>query len=237
MHALISIHDVMPETLENVSGIIERLPDACRPHLVLLVVPGRNWQPFQIEQLREWQQQGYILAGHGWHHEVKEIRSLYHRLHAALISRRAAEHLSQPADQLRSLLSRNYAWFIGHKLQAPDFYVPPAWAMGALNLDDLALSPFRYFETLQGIMDSASGKRLFLPLAGFESDNRFRCAFLQPWNSLQRILSSSRRPLRIGIHPHDFEYGLSGQLERFLRQTTHSLHYSELFTDWGTGAV
>ncbi len=68
-------------------------------------------------------------------------RSAYHRLHAALISRDVAEHLSRPAHELVALVHRCHGWFAAHGLPAPTLYVPPAWALGGTRwLDALPRS-------------------------------------------------------------------------------------------------
>ena len=94
MHALISIHDVMPSTLNRVSRLTQDLTHLQSCNITMLVVPGHQWSREQLDVLREFEQQGYILCGHGWHHSSKKIRGVYHRLHSLLVSRHAAEHLA-----------------------------------------------------------------------------------------------------------------------------------------------
>lgn len=240
MRALVSIHDVMPETLDRVADLIQRIPPAARSGLVLLVVPGRNWQPRDIEQLALWQQQGLELAGHGWHHRAERIASLYHRWHARFISRRAAEHLSLSRQALRQLLVANHHWFESHQLAPPELYVPPAWALGALRRQDLAASPFRYFETTSGlyrVIDAASVARRHLPLLGFEADTAGRQCGLRLWNRANRALASERRPLRLALHPYDGELLLARDLSRALAGLTECLDYRALFDRARTSPV
>ncbi len=136
--ALISIHDVMPETREQVSQILALLPQGPQA-ITLLVVPGSNWQTADLDWLHQLQQQGYPLAGHGWLHRCEPPISLYHRLHSLLLSRRVAEHLSLSASGIDALIRNCHQWFLD---------VPPAWAMGSISRAQLAAMPFRLFETL-----------------------------------------------------------------------------------------
>ncbi|MDA1300151.1 MAG: polysaccharide deacetylase family protein [Proteobacteria bacterium] len=224
MHAMVSIHDVMPDTLSRVEAIVARLPVPCRRNLTLLVVPGLEWQASQIDSLRRLERDGCILAGHGWTHRARTIKGPWHRLHALLISRNAAEHLALGRDEIIELIRRSRQWFESNGLVAPDLYVPPAWALGAVSRQDLTRLPYRYYETTSGIFDASKGRRLGLPLAGFEADNRLREGLLRISNVCNRLLSGPERPLRIAIHPHDFEYRLGDRLTALLGQV--SINYS-----------
>ena len=228
LHAIISIHDLAPDTFSRVSGLIDSLPAIGRKKLSLLVIPGGAWQPQQIHQLQQWQREGMRLCGHGWHHRARSVRGIYHRLHAWLISRDAAEHLALSRSELKNLVQRNFDWFAEHDLEAPDCYVPPAWAMGKLNAQDLQDLPFRYYENTSGYVDSATGRHIALPLAGFEADQVWRQWSLNVWNGINRAASSRRRPLRISIHPYDAEYRLKDALRRYLEAVTETYCYREL---------
>lgn len=220
----------MPETLGHVRDIIDRLPDPCRRHLILLVVPGLNWQDRDIGQLQQWQQEGYLLAGHGWTHEVCEIRGWYHRLHSLMISRRAAEHLSLSRQEIIDLVRRNHAWFSAHDLSSPDYYVPPAWALGPVSNTDLQSTPYEYLELTSELRHISSGDRLMLPLVGFEADQSLRKWSLAFSNVTNRMISSHSRPLRIAIHPYDFSYRLSQALTKLLTQVDETVDYHDLLT-------
>ncbi len=229
MRALVSIHDVMPETLERVEWLLSLMAEPVRRGTVLLVVPGRAWQPDQVAQLARWQSQGLELAGHGWTHRAERIQGWYHRCHSHWVSRHAAEHLSQSRAALRELLERNYCWFIGQRLRPPSLYVPPAWALGALTADDLVASPFSFVETTRGLWHLPSGQRCALPLAGFEADTPARAALLRAWNWANAVWASPNRPLRLSIHPYDDELMLSRQLRQWLAGVTEPVDYRVLF--------
>ena len=240
MHALLSVHDVMPETFARVADILPRISSAldeqCRKHLLLLVVPGRNWQPLQLRQMRAWQEQGFLLAGHGWLHEVREIRRLWHRLHSLVLSRRAAEHLSLAEAEIQQLMRDNHAWFAGEGLAPPDLYVPPAWALGKISSQALAETPFRYLEVTSGYIELQSGATRRLPLVGFEADTRLRQLALAISNQANLTLASHKRWLRISIHPSDCELLPGAGIDGLLGRITRSLHYAELFAAGGHGA-
>ncbi|WP_196157424.1 polysaccharide deacetylase family protein [Reinekea sp. G2M2-21] len=217
--ALISIHDVMPYTLSRVQGILEGLlVEVPTDHVMLLVVPGLPWSEPQIGVLKSWQQQGFVIAGHGWQHRVRKTTTWFHRLHSALVSRQAAEHLSLSEDELVRLMTANYQWFIRHDFKAPHFYVPPAWAMGSISRQALRRLPFSGYETTTGWISNTTGRRRRLPLLGFEADTAVRAFCLWLWNRVNRRLARKNRPVRVAIHPFDDEFRLARQLVATLTQ-------------------
>lgn len=227
--AIISLHDVMPDTLEAVTWWLQHwLADIEPSDVTLLVVPGLDWQPQQLAQLRAWQQQGYELAGHGWLHRVRRISTLYHRLHSILVSRQAAEHLSLSETELIELLERNYQWFTDNDFQSPELYVPPAWALGQLGRSARRHLPFRYLESTAGFYDLHAHRFHALPLAGFEADARWRVPSLRLWNGLNRRLATSQRALRLSIHPHDHRYYLAADLQRWLQEGVQAVNYRQV---------
>lgn len=207
----VSIHDVMPETLEAVAGLLALAGRAGWARVTLLVVPGLDWDTAGIARLRHWQAEGHQLAGHGWRHHVEAIRGLRHHLHSRLISRHVAEHLALDAEGILALMRRCHAWFPAHGLAAPTLYVPPAWALGPLPAARLGAQPFRRVETLAGIRDARSGRLEASPLLGYEADGRLRAAALRSSNALARALARWRQP-RLALHPFDGELALAPDL-------------------------
>lgn len=227
--SVISIHDVMPHTLSRVERLLAtalvRVPPA---HVLLLVVPGLDWEPEQIESLKRLQNQGYELAGHGWVHKVDGIRTFYHKLHSFFISRDAAEHLSKTEQELISLLEQNIGWFKQHDFKSPKFYVPPAWAMGRIRESTLREFPISCVETTRGFLDLRTGRRRLLPLVGFEADTGFRAGFLRIWNRLNCWPVKALRPLRISIHPFDDDYLIRDQMHQLIEEA-QTIHWSAVF--------
>ncbi|MEO0510868.1 MAG: polysaccharide deacetylase family protein [Verrucomicrobiota bacterium] len=249
MKALVSIHDVMPHTFERVERILEWLKKQQVPPVTLLVVPGRLWQPGQIERLRVLATEGYELAAHGWLHETTPRRP-YHRLHAALLSRNVAEHLDLDSSGILELLKRSRNWFSQNELPKPEFYVPPAWALGPISQNDLAQAPYQLIETTRGLIhltrdpcSNVSAKkspsserpeprvtRSFrkLPLTGYEADTPFREFFLRRWNAAQaKSAKNNNLPLRISIHPDDLELRVANQMSRQIQSVETFLTYTD----------
>lgn len=198
--------------------------------VTLLVVPGKDWSDGDMAQLRDWQAQGLLLAGHGWTHEVRDIRRFYHRLHSLLLSRRAAEHLSLDGDEILSLIKNNYEWFLTHDLTPPNLYVPPAWALGRVDKAALQDLPFDYYELLGSVLNARSGKESWMPLVGYQADTRLRALALRPWNYANQLLSGrSGLALRIGLHPGDDDLHLAAQMRRQIRACDRYISYAELF--------
>lgn len=215
--ASISVHDVMPSTLGDTAAILSMLKaHGIRP-VPLLVVPGLSWTADQIARLRRWQAEGHELVGHGWVHRAETIKGIRHRLHSIMLSRDAAEHLALNAAGIASLVARCHAWFAENGLAAPKRYVPPAWALGAISRDALADLPFHTYEILAGDIDALTGKLRRLPLVGFEADNWARARALRAWNRLNCALARrSNAPLRVAIHPRDFNLELGRDLRSLI---------------------
>lgn len=229
MKMLVSIHDVMPVTLDRVEHILARLNDAGLAPVTLLVVPGTGWQREHLDRLRTMVAAGAELAGHGWRHEVRHVRGIKHRLHSALISRRAGEHLALSTREILRLMLINHRWFARHGLPEPGLYVPPAWAMGPVPRRFLDRLPFDQFETLAGVYDRRDQCFHSLPMAGYEADTTFRAVAVRGFNRLNVLWAeASGRPLRLGIHPDDFELKLADDLAAMLRAGGQPVSYSSL---------
>ena len=227
MYGLISIHDVMPDNLPQVETFLQQLSRFPAYDIYLLVVPGCQWQPEQISQLRTWQQQGYELAGHGWRHQAGHISGVYHRLHSQLLSGNVAEHLSLSSQQIAVLIQRSYDWFITNELKPPALYVPPAWALGNIGHLDLERLPYRYYETLSGFLDVSNRECCRCPLIGFEARSRWQATFLSLFNQINSLPASSLRPTRISLHPHDREYYLGHRIDGVLSSVQRTLNYQQ----------
>ncbi|MDT8368607.1 MAG: DUF2334 domain-containing protein [Longimicrobiales bacterium] len=223
LHAHATVHDVRPDTLDQVSRLLDLLRPA-GPRVALLVVPGLEWTPAQIARLARWAGEGYELAGHGWVHR-RAPRTLHHRVHARLLSRDQAEHLSASRSAVRELVDRGREWFDRHDLPAPHFYVPPAWALGAARPADLAACGYTVAEVLRGFLDlEADGRLLPTPLVGFEADTAWREYALGVFNAVQATLARrTRRPLRIGLHPFDLELRRADEARARVAQVTRWL--------------
>jgi len=216
--AIASIHDVEPSRLDRVLDLVDLLESAGHPPGILLVVPGAEWPKAALAEIRSLSDGGWMLAGHGWRHRAPSPRGFYHRLHAAVLSRDQAEHLSRPIDDLVDRLERCHAWFGERALPTPELYVPPAWAMGALTADELRRLPFVWYETLSGIVRPETGKRALLPLVGYEADTRGREMGLEAWNRLNsRAAPLLRLPVRMAIHPDDLHLRLARRLRIHVR--------------------
>ncbi|MFP4278663.1 MAG: polysaccharide deacetylase family protein [Halochromatium sp.] len=228
--ALISVHDLMPETLPMVQRTLKRLERHRRAPVTLLVVPGRDWDRPALATLRSLERAGYPLAGHGWQHRAERFGSLYHRLHGLFLSRRVAEHLALDEAGIIALIQRCHAWFGDHGLEPPALYVPPAWAMGAIARARLREAcPFPLYERFDGVIDAAAERVRPLPLLGYEADQALRAPILRGWNRWNwRRAQRQGLPIRIGIHPRDIELALAADLERDLARPIEPIAYDTL---------
>ena len=103
LKALVSIHDVMPSTMDDVVDLLELCDQQGIVNVTLLVVPGLAWSPAQLTQLAAWYAEGRELAGHGWVHKCSRIKTLRHQLHSRVLSRDVAEHLSLSREEAMEL--------------------------------------------------------------------------------------------------------------------------------------
>jgi predicted deacetylase len=217
--ALVSVHDLMPETMPAVRRTIAMLERHRVEPVTLLVVPGGGWTQDGIAELKALEASGYQLAGHGWRHRVDQIRGLRHRLHSLLLSRNVAEHLALDADGIARLMRRCRDWFSASGLAAPELYVPPAWALGSISRTELREdSTFRLLETFTGVLEIPSGRERSSPVLGYEADAPIRVPILRTWNALGRRRAASGGVVRIGIHPFDIDYPLQPDLLQDLKR-------------------
>jgi len=225
---LVSIHDVMPETLPRVRALVEQLAAMGHRTPTLLVVPGRDWDRDGLAQLATWEADGLELAAHGWYHQVRQFGGLWHRLHGALISRRAAEHLALSPEAILDRMRAAADWFPAHGLSIPTTYVPPAWALGRVNGSALARLPYQRVEVTSGLLEVGKNRLWRLPLAGYEADTLTRRFFLRAWNGFQEGRARrNRQPLRVAIHPRDAELALAGDLQTLLARGRATPRYDE----------
>ena len=222
-----SLHDISPGTIDRAASIVDVMVEAGVRDLAILIVPSGVWTDGQIDTLRTWERAGHMLGAHGWTHRGIAPRGIYHRLHSALLSRDVAEHLGRTASEVREIVARGEQWFADVGLAPPRLYVPPAWALGAMPLAAFGGTSFRWVETLSGIYDVSAARFRRLPLVGFEADTGFRAASLRVSNAANHALArASGRPLRVGVHPHDFDLLLAADLRRLLAgaRASYSLH-------------
>jgi len=212
MNAHLSIHDVAPKTLGLVEDMLNRLEEIEITKVMLLVIPGLDWSEAQLHLLRKWASQGHVLAGHGWVHEVKTRRSLFHKLHGIFFSRYVAEHLSLDAKEIADLMQRTYDWFRDKGLPQPTHYVPPAWALGRITVRNLSELPYQSVETLNGFW--IPQKNIFhrRALLGYEADTALRACILRIFNTWNRKKATMASPIRISLHPHDFSLKLADEI-------------------------
>jgi predicted deacetylase len=238
--ALVSVHDVMPQTLPAVQGCLALLAQFGINRAALLVVPGAGWDDAGVAVLRELADAGHELVAHGWVHRT-DPRSAWHRTHAALLSRNVAEHLALDRGGAIALTQRSRDWFTGRGLPEPQTYIPPAWALGRLRGSALQAQPFPILESLRGVhLREAAGAYRFvsLPLVGFEADTRLRAEVLGKWNRLQLRQARRRgRPLRIAVHPRDPELHLGRQLRAVLGLGWTPISYASLCPVQGAAAL
>ena len=224
-----SLHDVTPGSFQRCAHLVDLLVEHGVVEVAILVVPAGEWKESQIATLRRWQLDGHLIGLHGWSHRSGAPRGLYHRLHSALLSRDVAEHLGRQGSEVLTLIERGVRWFGEVGLAPPRLYVPPAWALGAVTIADLAAMKFRWVETLIGIHDVKVRRFHVLPLAGFEADTSFRAWSLRASNRTNHLAASVfRRPLRVALHPNDLALALATEARRLIESDRPAMRWEVL---------
>lgn len=215
---LISVHDVMPETLPEICEIVEALERRGRRPVTLLVAPGRRWRARQVDELRRFQDRGHELAGHGWRNGVPGSAGIPRRPARLAVTADTAEHRRHDGKGIARLIRRCREWFADQGLGAPRLYVPPAWVMGRIRRLDIRRLGFRYFEYAGGYYDAAIGVYQRVPIVGFEADGALRAAWLRLCNRINCASSHRNGWLRVAIRPTDPNRSLSTDLACLIRQ-------------------
>ena len=228
MKYYVSIHDVSPNNLSKIKNIIKLLKTKYDINkLCLLVIPGLKWEEKYVKQLISWQNSGFEIAAHGWYHKSGKKQSLFHILHGLIMSGNCAEHLSKNRDELIDLLKNSYNWFVNNNFLTPTLYVPPAWALGNLNIkEDLSHLPFQNYECTTGLY--LDGKYRFIPLVGFEAATYFKAFFQRFFNFINYQMAKFTGVLRIAIHPRDFQLHLVTSADNYLSKATETIFLHEL---------
>ncbi len=227
MKFCVSIHDVAPHTLDDIENIIHILKNVYKINKIcLLVIPGLNWDEKQIQKLKNWQNEGIEIAAHGWNHQAQTNKSLYHILHSIFISSDCAEHLSKNKKDVLQIIKKSYNWFISNGFKKPLLYVPPAWALGSINYQDLQHCGFSHYECTTGMIHNK--KYCFLPLLGFEEKTYIGALIRRFFNSLNFIMAHFTGLIRIAIHPNDFKLYLKGDVFNYLSRNKKTVLLHEL---------
>lgn len=231
MKAILSIHDCMPETMDKIQHILEWLKSRNVPPGTLLVVPGKDWTEIHLNRFKQYVEEGYTLAAHGWHHHTQP-KKILHRIHSLILSKQVAEHLDLNQQGIFKLLNQSYQWFIQNELPPPSLYVPPAWALGAIDKKTLSKTLYKQIEVTRGLIHLEPNKTpqfQSLPLTGYEADSPFRVHFLTKWNQFQQKQAQIKSlPLRISIHPYDLDLPIADQLEDQIKSVETFLNYGDL---------
>jgi len=211
--------------MREVAELLQICRDAGIRAVTLLVVPGLDWSAAQLRQIKQWQDDGYVLAAHGWHHKCDSISSMRHRIHSKILSRDVAEHLSKDSDQIAELMKTSGGWFDENGFDFPQLYVPPAWALGGITDQALTETGFVMVETLLGVKLLQKSSFLNIPLVGFEADTALRTLALTCLNGIATKILVNRL-LRVSLHPHDHKLWLRHGMELVLRDCDESVSYS-----------
>lgn len=210
-----SIHDVAPDTIGLARQILSDLARNNIKSVTLLVIPdARSWTAQGLAVLKSLEDEGYVLAAHGWTHNNEPPRSIYHKVHSALFSRDAAEHLDKNSAEIIEIMRRSRSWFEASGLRSPSLYVPPAWALGAVSLEMVAATGFEFVETLTGIYETSTQSFHRLSLVGFQAFTKFQAVVLHASNTInEAIADATGMPIRVAVHPYDFSLLSSGELK------------------------
>ena len=227
MKFYISIHDVKPDNINKVTEIIDLLLNQYKiAKICLLVIPGLKWEKKHINRLLNWQIRGIEIAAHGWTHKANDKRTLFHKLHSLFISKNCAEHLSKNTTNICKIMEKSFNWFIDNGFKKPTLYVPPGWAIGNIDKNDLSRLQFTHIECTTGFVYKKKYK--FIPLIGFEESNYIKGIIRRFCNYLNFILGQFIGYIRIAIHPNDFELFLKDDIYNYLSKSNETVLLNEI---------
>ncbi len=208
---LVSIHDVTPAHDGRIKRILDLLGEFGVRRYALLVVP--NWHggwpldrhPEFVESLRRQQAAGAEIFLHGLRHDEDGLqRSLVQRLRAAGRTNREGEFLIlSPAEAARR---------IDRGLQVlrtcgidPVGFVAPSWLPGRDALRILRERNLGITEGFFAILDTNSGRRLFVPALSWSTQRPWRSAACAVIANARLRIEAYRRIVRVAIHPPDID--------------------------------
>lgn len=213
---MITIHDISPENFKNSMELL-RLCEYAGARTILAVIPARKWSNLQINQIRSAIREGHELAQHGYSHSINEGRkTFFSRLHGALFSNDVAEHLVFEREELlRRLIAGIEALVVFGDVR---WYVPPAWSVGPLYLEDYREMGVDCLEHLWGYESVNTRQKVTLPILGYQATNIMRHCGLLLWNTVNDFIPTLW--CRIALHPEDIESPLVKKLKQRLNSSS-----------------
>lgn len=224
----VSIHDVCPDTSDEVESAIEICREVdCRP--ALLVVPNFHGRgslvesPQFCERLRKLQGDGHETYLHGFFHRSAnryDARSGNSRLAwlfaQRIVSGGEAEMSDVSEDEGRARVDEGERILREAGLRV-DGFVAPAWSMPRWLLPLLAARQCRFTEDHCRVYDPAANRARASVVLNWATRSPGRLLSTVAWC---RAAKHARAvyPARIAIHPGDMKYRLTrGEVQRLLR--------------------
>lgn len=210
---VVSIHDVRPGLIDSVTRMLEILKNHGVAKTSLLVIPNFHHQeplaeqPKILQKIRDWQTQGHELMQHALYH--REDRPTKQTAWQYLVSRHYTNgegefyRLNKSTAQQR--LQNGKKLFADWQFNSPGF-TAPAWLYSQESIEAIADCGFAYFTTLLGVQPI---NRPFISARAIVWSHRaawrrFTSNLILPIIATRLMLM--KRPLRIALHPPDFDY-------------------------------
>jgi uncharacterized protein len=226
---LVSIHDVAPRWLAEVTALREALGRWGVDRATLLAVPHfHQQQPLgehapTVAWLRQRIASGDEVALHGYYHlQAGTPTGAIDRIRAAMWTAGEGECL-RPSRAMPELLERGRDHLIRALGVVPAGFVAPAWLEPRGFAALLARHGFRWHETSLYVEDLRAQRRLLTPVIGYATRTPLREQLSITWG---RALTAAARVIghgptrvaRVAVHPADLRSRrVMAELERVVR--------------------
>ncbi len=208
---LVSIHDVTPAHDGRIERILDLLAEFGVRRYALLVVP--NWpggwpldsHPEFVESLRRQQAAGAEIFLHGVRHDEEGLkRSLVQQLRAAGRTNREGEFLILSPTEAARRIDLGLEMLRTCGLD-PVGFVAPSWLPGRDGLRILRERNLGITEGVFAILDTNSGRRLFVPALGWSTQRPWRSVACAVIANVRLRIEAYRPIVRVAIHPPDID--------------------------------
>jgi predicted deacetylase len=223
---VVSLHDVAPATLGETGAWLSEL-DALGVPATLLVIPAAfgggpsiGAAPDAVAELKAVRARGHELSLHGLTHAGVPGGPAWRRRVNAVMARGAGEFCALPEEEARRRLIEGRAILADAGIEVTGF-TPPGWLASPGTRTALAGLGFGYWTSQAAVHDLRGGRTHLMPALSHRPGGAGERAGARLMVGASRLLSRTRRPFRIALHPADLSR--PGLREAALAAITHAV--------------
>jgi hypothetical protein len=209
---IVSIHDVSPLTMDRTRTILSDLHHLGLPRTSLLVIPNHHHRapvkdhPDFAANLRAFAAEGHEIVLHGYYHlRPKTGDSRISRFTTEIYTAGEGEFFDLDHAAAAERLSRGRADLAACGTTTVGF-IAPAWLLGDAALRAVREAGFRYTTTINTIQDLKDNRTTATRSMVWSVRAPWRRTLSLAWNRALASALRSTEPLRIGLHPPDWDH-------------------------------